>query len=306
MSSFARRLERSTNVERFAPWNFGIPALDHYVRGVRSGFVNYIIARSHVGKTQLIMQGIRNNPSVPTLFFSADDDPDLVVRKMMFFDGLYPTIDAAWSAKPAEMAEYVARFYPSLDIVDNVTWGPVAHNGMVSVADAVETFTDSYGVPPGLLVYDYLGIDGQDFASTMTIAGWQKELVRIMPMPVVVIAQSNRSSTKTEKAADGTTVRRGFRMEDLAYGGEQQAGLMIGLTGNNRIVNGMLQRVIEVDIVKNKAVFDGSGLTDPTDPIVLCHHNGHLTDRQTAQLEWLHGEELARQEAVHEFYDDDL
>lgn len=308
MSSFARRLERTADhiPDRFDPWYFGIPHLDGVVKGVRAGFVNLVIARSHVGKTHVVVTGIRNNPSVPTLFFSADDDPDLVVRKMMFFDGLYPSVDAAWAATRAEMSEYVSREYPSLDVVDNVTWGPVAHNGKISVIDAIERFDADFGEPPRLLVYDYLGIDGNDFQTAMNVASWQKDLTKILPMPVITIAQSNRASTKYEKGQDGAMIRRGFRMEDLSYGGEQQAGLMIGLTAAQSHVAGKPQSVIEVDVVKNKAVFDGSGLTIPTSPIVLCHSNGRLTDRATAQLEWMAETQAMEEVARHEFNHHDL
>lgn len=96
---------------------------------------------------------------------------------------------------------------------------------------------------------------------------------------------------------DGSFVRRGFQMEDLSFGGEQQAGLMMGLSKAKRLVNGVTQSVIEVDIVKNKAVFDGSGLTDPTDPIILCHHGGRLVGREEAQYQW-----MAQQAALDEVH----
>lgn len=247
--------------------------------------------------THLALAGIRNNPEVPTLFISADDDPDVVVRKMMQFDRV---IDDGWKAKASDMAEYVKAYYPSLDIVDNVTWGPVAFNGRISVPDAILKFTDEYDRPPELIVYDYLGIDGSDFASTMQISGWQKGLTKELPMPVLVIAQSNRQGAKTEKGPNGDFVRRGFRVEDLSYGGEQQAGLMIGLTAAESYVAGNITRVIEADVVKNKAVFDGSGVTDPRNPVVLCHSGGRLTDRLTAEHESMQLSEFASRQAMEE------
>lgn len=308
MSRFARRLEASASGDapkmKFRPWNFGIPHLDAVVSGVRPGFVNMIFARSHVGKTLLAMAGIRSNPDVPTLFLSADDEPDLVVRKMMFFDGLVGSVEEAWGITPSQMQTYIENNYPNLDIRDDVTWGPVAYNGEKSVADAVERFTEEFdGRPPELIVYDYLGIDGADYATTMQVSAWQKALARKMPMPILVIGQSNRqgAGAKMEKQPDGSFTRRGFRMEDMSFGGEQQAGLILGLTKSMRAINGRVQDVIEVDIVKNKAVFDGSGLTKPSEPIVLCHSNGRLTDMWTAEREALALEAWRREEANHAF-----
>lgn len=307
MSRFARRLEASVTSDapkmKFRPWNFGIPHLDQIVSGVRPGFVNMIFARPHVGKTLLAVAGIRSNPDVPTLFLSADDEPDLVVRKMMFFDGLVDSVEAAWKITPSEMHAYVEANYPNLDIRDDVTWGPVAFNGEKSVADAVERFTEEFdGRPPELIVYDYLGIDGTDYAQTMQISAWQKALAKKMPMPILIIGQSNRQARSVmEKQADGSLVRRGFRMEDMSYGGEQQAGLILGLTKSLRSIGGRVQDVIEVDVVKNKAVFDGSGLTKPAEPVVLCHSNGRLTDMWTAEREALALEAWRREEANHAF-----
>ena len=293
MSALAKRLERERSIERFDPWNFGIPALDEVVKGIRPGFVNLIIARPHVGKTLLTLAGIRNNPEVPTLFVSADDDPDVVVRKMMQYDGV---VADGWKATKQQMSRYVQDNYPSLDVVDNVTWGPVPYNGAMSLSDAVDRFTDDFGDPPGLIVYDYLGIDNSDYSKTMEIASWQKHMVREMPMPVLIIAQSNRQSARTVKEGD-EHVRRGFRMEDLAFGGEQLAGLMMGLTPWNYMIGGAPRRCIEVDVVKNKAVFDGSGITDPKEPIVLCHSGGRLVDRATAHNEWYYGTQLQEEMA---------
>lgn len=247
--------------------------------------------------TLLVLAGIRNNPELPTLFISADDDPELAVRKMMFYDGIFPSVEAAHQAGRDQLAEYVGETYPMLDIVDGVTWGPASHNNQISVANAVENFTESHGDPPGLIVYDYLGIDGNSYDIAMSVAAWMKHLAKIMPMPILTIAQSSRAKSRSEKMPDGSFVRRGFQMEDLSFGGEQQAGLMMGLSKAKRLVNGLTQSVIEVDIVKNKAVFDGSGLTDPTDPIILCHHSGRLVGREEAQYQW-----MAQQAALDEVH----
>jgi len=294
-SVFARRLERAEEhaTERFRPWNFGIPQLDGVVKGVRPGFTNLIVARPHVGKTLLVLAGIRNNPDVPTLFVSADDDPDVVVRKMMQFDGI---IEDGWQASRSMMSEYIERFYPNLDVIDDVTWGPSAHNGKVTLADGIDRFQDAYQVPPGLVVYDYLGIDGNDFAQAVMTASWMKSMTKVLPMPVLTIAQSSRQGAKTV-VEDGQKVRRGFRMEDLSYGGEQQAGLMMGLSSATAYVGGMTRPVIEVDVVKNKAVFDGSGITNSLTPIVLCHSSGRLTDRMTVEREFMAGMDNQRREA---------
>jgi hypothetical protein len=295
VSAFARRLERSVDhqAQRFDPWYFGIPQLDQVVRGVRPGFTNLIVARPHVGKTLLAIAGIRNNPTLPTLFISADDDPDVVVRKMMEFDGV---VEDGWKATSGQMSAYIGENYPNLDIVDDVTWGPAAYNGRVSLADAVERFQDAYSEPPGLIVYDYLGIDGSDFAGTVMVSSWMKESAKTLPMPILTIAQSNRQSGgKTTKDGD-RVVRRGFRMEDLSYGGEQQAGLMIGLTAGVNLAGGAMRSSIEIDVVKNKAVFDGSGITHPEQPVVLFHQSGRLVDKTSMDNMYYSMQELQQQQ----------
>lgn len=299
MSKFAHRLERSVDAvpDRFPPWYFGIPHLDEVVKGVRAGFVNLVVARPHVGKTLLALAGIRNNSEIPTLLISADDDPDVVVRKMMFYDGLVPSVEDAWKVSSKAMSSYVAENYPNLDIVDNVSWGPTAWNGKITPDEAIERFMNDTDEAPQFIVYDYLGIEGADFARTMEIAAWQKEMFRKLPQVGLVIAQSNRQGSKYEKNSDGQMVRRGFRMEDLGYGGEQQAGLMIGLSRAQAFVDGRVQYVIEADVVKNKAVFDGSGITDPLHPVVLCHHKGRLTDKRSIEMGVIALDEYQRQEA---------
>lgn len=298
-SGFTRRLAEATEIERFDPWHFGIPGLDDVIRDVRAGFVNLVAARPHVGKSHLLINGIRNNPDVPTLFISADDDPEVVVRKMMQFDGV---LADGWKATPEQMAAYIEENYPNLDIVDNVTWGPSKINGKITVAEAIEQYGNEMGQAPELLVYDYLGIDGLDYSKTVELSGWQKELVRTLPMPVIIIVQASRQGAKYEKDANGNSVRRGFRMEDMMFGGEQQAGLIIGLTAEQRMVGGMVQDVIAADVVKNKAVFDGSGLTKPTDPIILCHHQGRLIDKATLERHLYAAQDYAREEARRGFY----
>lgn len=300
-SGFTRRLDDTTRgaTERFDPWNFGIAGLDEMIRGVRAGFVNLIAARPHCGKTLLALAGIRNTPDRPTLFISADDDPEVVVRKMMQFDGI---VADGWKAKPEQMVAYVEENYPNLDIVDNVNWGPVKVNGRLTVSEAIEQYGNEMGQAPELIVYDYLGIDGLDYARTVEISGWQKELCRTLPMPVLILAQASREKSKWEKNQSGDNVRRGFRMEDMMFGGEQQAGLIIGLTRGERLVMGMLQSIIEVDVVKNKAVFDGSGLTNPTDPIILCHHEGRLVDKKTLEARLSAAEDYAREEARRGYF----
>ena len=138
----------------------------------------------------------------------------------------------------------------------------------------------------------------------MTVVGWMKDLTKHLPMPVLTIAQSNRQGTRTERGPDGQNQRLGFRMEDLNFGGEQAAGLMIGLSEGWYAIDGRMTRAIEVDVVKNKAVFDGSGLTKSTEPIVLCHSRGRLTDRSTAQYEALQAAQWQQEEltrgVVHE------
>lgn len=250
--------------------------------------------------TLLALAGIRNDPERPTLFISADDDPEVVVRKMMQFDGV---VADGWKAQPYELVAYVEENYPTLDIVDNVQWGPAKINGRLTVAEAIEQYSNEMGQAPELVVYDYLGIDGLDYARTVEISGWQKELCRTLPMPVLILAQASREKSKWEKNQSGDNVRRGFRMEDIMFGGEQQAGLIIGLTRGERLVMGMLQSVIEVDVVKNKAVFDGSGLTKPTDPIILCHHEGRLVDKKTLEARLYAAEDFAREEARRGYLD---
>jgi len=299
VSVFARRLERAASIERFPPWYFGIETLDRVVQGVRSGFVNLICARPHVGKTHLALAGIRNNPGVPTMFISADDDPEVAVRKMMLADGTVATMSEAWAASRAELGEFIETNYPALDIVDGVTWGPAAINGQKKLSDEIERFTDDYQQPPGLIVYDYLGIDGGDLSTTLALAGWQKEMTKIMPMPFLIIAQSNRGGARMEKDKDGAMVRRGFRMEDMAYGGEQQAGLIMGLSRSNRMLgDGVMRSALEVDVVKNKAVFDGSGLTTPAEPVTLVHYEGRLVDAQTIRLAAMAHDQWMREEAM--------
>lgn len=249
--------------------------------------------------TLLALAGIRNNPDRPTLFISADDDPEVVVRKMMQFDGI---VADGWKAKPEQMVAYVEENYPNLDIVDNVNWGPVKVNGRLTVSEAIEQYGNEMGQAPELIVYDYLGIDGLDYARTVEISGWQKELCRTLPMPVLILAQASREKSKWEKNQSGDNVRRGFRMEDMMFGGEQQAGLIIGLTRGERLVMGMLQSIIEVDVVKNKAVFDGSGLTNPTDPIILCHHEGRLVDKKTLEARLSAAEDYMREESRRGYF----
>lgn len=291
-SHFAQRLIKD-EVPRFPPFNFGIPALDRVIQGVRPGFVNLIVGRPHSSKTRVVIQGIANNPDLPVLFISADDDPDVVVRKMMHYAGV---VADGWQATPQQMAEFVEERYPNLDIVDHVAWGPAHLNGERPLADIVEAFDQVVGRPPGLIVYDYLGISGGDLATTISTSAWQKEVVKTLPMPVIVLAQSNRQAARFV-IENNERVRRGFRMEDLSYGGEQQAGLIVGLTPAEYDIAGRLMRCVEVDIVKNKAVFDDSGITNTKTPIVLATRNGVLMEKGEAAAAFLNDDSYSRFEA---------
>ena len=289
---FKDRLAGAVQYTRYEPWNFGLAALDSVIQGVRPGFNNLVIARPHVGKTLLVVCGIRNNPDVPTLFISADDDPDVVVRKMMQFDGV---IEDGWRASPDMMTRYIEDNYPNLDIVDDVAWGPVRRNDMFSLPDAIERFDKTYGTPPGLVVYDYLGIEGNSFDMATSIASWMKSVAKELPMPILTIAQSRRQQGSGYR--DGK--RLGFSMDELQFGGEQQAGLMIGLTKSRR----GNESVIEIDVVKNKAVFDGSGLTAVESPVVLFHRDGRLVTGEEIFLQQRASQALYEQIAREEMVD---
>ena len=282
------RLGELDSVERFEPFWFKIKDLDDVVRGVRPGFLNYVAARPHAGKTRLVTEGLLRNPDLPALFISADDSPDLIVRKMMMSLGV---VKDGWDATPSQMSGFLEANFPHLDIVDDVTWGPRGEApNAISLGDAIERYATTMGELPRVVVYDYVGVEGgQDFSSADAVAGWGRAVSKRLPMPVIVIAQFNRAAaaTKRETGHDGVQRRRGVKMEDLAFGGEQQAGLIIGVSRERHIVgHAGVQDVMAVDVVKNKAVFGPHGLTDQTSPIILPTLNNRIVGYADAVAHW--------------------
>lgn len=232
----------------------GLPDIDVRTRGFRANDLVLITGFSHSGKTQLVNTMILNNPQKRILFISIDDPAEMILIKLL-------AMRAGTSAEEIErlarngdiditqMFTTFAEEYPNLIVVDK-------RLDIKRMNEAVDEAKHQWGTNPDAVVIDYLElIPAGTITGESELTGVKAKATELQtwakrnPWPTIVLHQGTRSNARPGEP---------ITIMSLAYGGEQQASIIIGvrrkrdradLEPDDRAFH---QDTVTLHIVKNK------------------------------------------------------
>ncbi len=210
----------------------GIPAIDEATRGLAPGELAVINGFAHNGKTVLVVEILLKNEGRPCILFTPDETRTAVLVKLA----------SAVSGIGAE--EFERRLNQGDPEAEQILRDVAARFSKLAVFDenvslhtmdtAIKTVTEKLGEPPAFCVFDYadlLNADMETNEKLKALKRWGKQ----HSVPFFVLHQSSRSG-----GAGGQKVS----MTSGAYGGEQQAFIMIGV---RRKINLLRDQLIQLE-----------------------------------------------------------
>jgi replicative DNA helicase len=134
---------------------FHVPELDSKIRGIGPGQLAFVTGRTHSGKTQLTLQGIINNPEKPTVIFSSDEVPDLIMAKMYSIATGANVEEVEYLVRQGDnrVSEDVRRV--AAEQFSNVMVVTEALS-FAQMTDALNEAQDAWGAKCKNIIYDYL------------------------------------------------------------------------------------------------------------------------------------------------------
>lgn len=245
-------------------FEFGILDIDVYLRGLRAKEACVITAFPHSGKTSLLLTAICNNPDKRVLFLSLDDPREMVLQKLVCMTHQLKgtEFEAAVRENDEEMVALL-RSTPEQRF-ENL----LVSDASMTIEDlpiAVSEAADYWGAGPQVVMLDYVGLLGgkggsveDGFSSVSTRMKELKAFAKSLPCPFIVVHQGTRGGAKP-----GTRIT----MTSMAFGGEQEATMVIGLRRKrddeerDATERHRLRNTVTVDIPKLKRI--GGRLTGP-------------------------------------------
>jgi hypothetical protein len=195
----------------------GFPFFDGPTEGgVARGEVGILMARSSVGKTNVGLNIIRVNPSVPTVMFSLEMHGRYIVRRLAA-SHMNVSTSVVRHDHPALLR--LEQDYPMLSIIDRPSMG------LRDMDKALEEARKAWGRPAELIVIDYLELIGGVPAMSANegvakVARKIKDFARTKDAAVWVLHQVSRSAGDAgDEPLDITSGK---------YGGEEAADYLMG------------------------------------------------------------------------------
>lgn len=245
-------------------FEFGILDVDVYLRGLRAKECLVLTAFPHSGKTALLLTSIVNNPDKRILFLSLDDPREMVLQKLVCMTHDLKGTDFEKSIRDGD-PEWVdllrttpTERFPHLLVSD-------ASMTIDDLPVAVEEATEFWGAGPQVVMLDYVGLLGgrggsveDGFGAVSTRMKELKGFAKSLPCPLIVVHQGTRGGAKP-----GTRIT----MTSMAFGGEQEATVVIGLRRKrddeerDQGERHRLRNTVTIDIPKLKRI--GGRLTGP-------------------------------------------
>lgn len=269
-------------------FEFGILDVDVYLRGLRAKEACVITAFPHSGKTSLLLTAICNNPEKRILFLSLDDPREMILQKLVCMTHQLrgTEFEAAVRENDPDMVDLLRSTpidrFPNLLVSD-------ASMGVEDLPVAAAEATDFWGAAPQAVMLDYVGLLGgkggsveDGFSSVSTRMKELKAFAKSLPCPLLIVHQGTRGGAKP-----GTRIT----MTSMAFGGEQEATMVIGLRRKrddeerDAAERHRLRNTVTVDIPKLKRI--GGRLTgpegidlylDPNNGIIRTLHNSDFDE----------------------------
>lgn len=212
----------------------GIERIDNEMRGIGAGELAIMLGFAHGGKTLLLLHALNNNRDKHVAMFIPDEPRQLVLTKLTC---MHHSIDArdleARVARDDKAAIDLLRStaedsFPNLAVFDQ----PLTSYDMERAYNEV---ADVWGCAPELVVVDFL--DLVDAGETVPDkANFLKSFGRRHDVPLMVLHQTSRTS-----GADG----KKLTMSSGAYGGEQQATMVLGVRRKKYEIAAEIHELIE-------------------------------------------------------------
>jgi len=212
----------------------GIKKIDEEMRGIGAGELAMVIGFAHGGKTLLLMHMLEQNRDKHIALFIPDEPRQLVLTKLTC---MHHKIDAreleARVARNDQIAVDLLRStaeesFPNLAVFDQPLNEADMERGYGEISEV-------WGRPPELVVVDFL--DLVDAGETVPDkANALKAFGRIHDVPLMVLHQTSRTS-----GADG----RKLTMSSGAYGGEQQATMVLGVRRKKYEIASQIHELVE-------------------------------------------------------------
>lgn len=194
----------------------GLPGLDQAFRGVAPGEVALMVARSYVGKTNVLVNIICNNLDTPQLVVSLEMPGRQVVSRMVAvtYDLSYRDLEmGVRNGHYEDIFEQATRDFQGVQVCDEP--------GLTipGLCDAISK------TQPRLVTIDYLELMGGDRKDALNhvvlTATALKDVAKEYGVSIVVLHQVGRG----ERNAG----HKPLAMVDARYGGETQADYVFGL-----------------------------------------------------------------------------
>lgn len=196
---------------------FGLPGLDEQFRGIAPGEVALIIARSYVGKTNILCNIIANRLDVPQLMVSLEMPGRSVVSRLVAITYGYPYREL--EPRLREGSEYVKTLFDQAhDEFENLFICDEPGLTIAGLCSAIEK------TKPMFVTIDYLELFGGDRKDSLNhvvlTATALKDVAKEYNVAILCLHQVGRG----EKNAG----HKPLSMVDARYGGETQSDYVFG------------------------------------------------------------------------------
>lgn len=197
-------------------WMFGITEIDTLTRGLGPSELMYVSGRSHSGKTQVVLNGLVNNPQARAIIFTPDEVAELVLTKLI---GITHGINAEELERQIK-----ARHEPTLNMIRKVASQDFQNLVVLDQALRFDQMSQALveaehmwgGLPADIVIVDFLELlpgDG-DHTGVLQKSQQMKAWAKAHQRPVVALRQNSRSSANRGQTAG---------MSGMSHGGEAEA-----------------------------------------------------------------------------------
>lgn len=198
----------------------GFIEVDVVTRGFGKGHLVLISGRSHSGKTQFLLNALRNNPLKHVLWITADEPAELVVQKLACItlglnaETMEHAIKSGDTQMVKELTQLVNETYPHLLVVDR---------GLrpEQIWQAIQEARHVWGANEDMVVFDYLEqlpVSDTSFGGVTAKVLAFKALSQRIEGPMVVIHQNKHGGTPRGQAQG---------LEGMRFGGEDNGTFVI-------------------------------------------------------------------------------
>jgi KaiC/GvpD/RAD55 family RecA-like ATPase len=185
----------------------GFPDIDLVTRGFGKGHLIMVEGRSHSGKSQLMLNAIRNNPEARILWITPDEPSELVVLKLAAItfglnaDEIEKQLKSHDDTMLKRMRDELGEQYPNLVVYDQ-------RMSVEEIWRAKQEAENHWSQRADLIVYDYLKqlkLNGGEGSNEEGKALAFKELSTRLDHPLCVIHQSRhgQASRGTPQGLEG-------------------------------------------------------------------------------------------------------